>query len=876
MRWNPARHDAHGGMRRSDSANVALGFDLGETEQSIPDRFAKVVTRFPDRAAVRAHDMSLSFGQLDAASNDVAQRILAVRGEAPEPVCLLIDQGVDLVTAILGTLKAGKMYLALDPRRSAAELKHFVEHSGAELIVCDAPNQRLADELATEPRAVMTLDAAHPGSPGPGPRLRLSPERPAYIFYTSGSTGLPKGVFDSHRNVLHNVMRYTKTLDIRPLDRLSMIQSCSFSGTVSSLFGALLNGASVHPFDLHGKGVDAMAKWLAREEITIYHSVPTIFEQLAAVAPPLPKLRLIRLEGDRTEPRHLLRFQEIFGPDVALVNGLGATETGIVRQFFVHHGDAVPEAVVPIGHAVPDMSIRLLDEQGCDVEPGEVGEIAVVSRYLALGYWRQQDRTAEAFRPDPQDPELRIYRTRDIGRLLPDGCLEYLGRKDFQNKLRGISIDLPAIEAALNRQPVVDRALVTVREDRPGAQRLVAYFTTDDARQVNVSDLRRALAKSMPDAMIPSRYAILKAFPLDKNGKVDRRALPAPGQERPELDTPFVAPETTRQKMIAACFAEVLGLDEVGLNDNFFELGGDSLLATELLFLIDDRLDILCPSDFLYTAPTIAEIERTIDAAPEAGDIVPLMPGGSRASLFCLHSTSGHVLEYRQLANLIGSDHPVFGVQRRDLMTTRRGSLPRLDDMATSAVAAILRVQPEGPYHLCGNCFGGLLALEVARQLRAAEREVELVALLDTRFPSSMRSAISPRRATGVFLAEALRLPVGEMADNILARLRNYVGRVRRKATKATRLVAARIAGADSNTGGGAAVRAPFRPSPYDGPVVLFVPGEPDDRRYWQAVLPQLQVVQIGDGIVTARRPHLVSDPHVRELANTLRQLMGN
>ena len=858
---------------------VGLDFDLSETEQSIPDRFEKVVAQYPERLALRAGETSFSYRELDAASDAVAIRLLEMAGGEAEPVCLIAGQGAELVTAILGTLKAGKIYLALDPSHPRAELTHIVEHSRAQLFICDAANLSITANLARPGQGILDLASIGMRPSGSGPMPKLSPDRLAYIFYTSGSTGAPKGVMDCHRNVLHNVMRYTRSLDIGPADRLSMIQSSAFSGTVSSLFGALLNGAAIFPFDLQTHGVEAMAGWLVREEITIFHSVPMIFEQLSAAVQTPPQLRLIRLEGDRTEPRHLVRYQERFGPHTAVVNGLGATETGLVRQFFFAHGDKTPPSAVPIGYPVADMDIRLLDEAGREVPVGEIGEIAVASRYLATGYWRRPEATEDAFRPDPADLQRRIYRTRDLGRMLPDGCLEYLGRADLQAKLRGVRVDLPAIEAALSSEACIDRALVTVREDRPGVQRLVAYLVNARGTEIAIPALRRTLSRLLPAVMMPSRFVILDHIPLDRNRKVDKRALPPPGRERPELDTPYVAPTTDRQKAIATCFSEILAVDFVGLNDDFFELGGDSLLATELLLMVDKRMRILCPSDFLYSAPTVAGMDRRLESETHVGNLQRLQPEGNLPPLFCIHGTSGYVLEYRDLARLIGPDRPVYGIQNRNIIAPGRGDAPHgVEEMASAAATEIIRAQRRGPYNLCGNCLGGLVALETARRLRAMGNEVGFLGLIDTGLPKGIVRGFGPLKSMRDYREELARVPSREMIGFVFFRLRQYLDRIKRRGLQHMHLFAAkkgvprtfnRIASPENEPQ--RLSLAHFRPKPYDGTVTLFSPGLPDKRAEWRDILPDLRVVDVGGSFPIGRRPHLVGEPHVREFANVLR-----
>src|SRR4030095_2694489 len=287
----------------------------------------------------------------------------------------------------------------------------------------------LARAVAGE-AAVLVAETLDGRGAGEAPGLVISPDAGAYIFYTSGSTGRTKGVLDTHRSVLHNVMRYTNTLHLAADDRLTLLQGPAFSGAVSSLFGALLNGAACFPFDVGREGADRLPTWLAAECITIYHSVPALFRQVAPHGGALPALRLVRLEGDGASPRDLALLQRHFTRDCVLVNGLGATECGLVRQFFFTPAHPLPEGVVPIGEAVEDMEIAVVGEDGRPVPSGAVGEITVRSRYLAAGYWRRPELTAERFSDAGTERGLRVYRTGDAGRWRADGMLEHLGRPE--------------------------------------------------------------------------------------------------------------------------------------------------------------------------------------------------------------------------------------------------------------------------------------------------------------------------------------------------------------------------------------------------------------------------------------------------------------
>ncbi len=621
--------------------NAYEPFPRAALDGSLPARFAQQVVRRGDRLAVKMGGESLSYDALDRAANRVAHAVLDALGAGHEPVALLLPQSVRQISAVLGTLKAGKLYVPLDPAHPEPRLPDVIEDAEARLVLTITAHAELARRIA--PRAkVVALDA--PGLPGieTPPPVDVRPDAGAYIFYTSGSTGRPKGVLDTHRNVLHNVMRYTNTLHLGADDRLTLLQGPTFSGAVSSLFGALLNGAAIFPFDVAHDGAHRIAEWLASEAITVYHSVPALFRLAAGGDRPLPALRVIRLEGDRATPGDLALFRERFGPDCVLVNGLGATECGLVRQFFFTTRDPVPEGVVPIGGPVEDMEAVVLDEAGAPAAPGERGEIAVRSAYLAVGYWKQPALSAERFLVEPGRPDTRLYRTGDLGRLRPDGMLELLGRRNGDVKVRGQRIEVAEVEAALLALPGVAEAVALVREEEPGAPRLVAYLVPASGGTLHASELRRALAPRVPEVMVPSAFVVLDRLPLDGNGKVDRRALPPPPGSSPVSGpSPRPAPRTPRETEIAPMWTAVLGVDDVGVEDDFFDLGGNSLLAALLLARTRTAWGVDVPLSAFIERPTIAGLAHAIEAAPRETAVlrpavgpIPRLPRSGGGDLF--------------------------------------------------------------------------------------------------------------------------------------------------------------------------------------------------------------------------------------------------
>jgi len=567
-----------------------VGFDRRELQQSIPQRFEAIVRAHGERLAVLHGGDTQTYAALNRCANRVARALVARWPHRQASVALMIEQGPALIAGVLGVLKADDIYVPLDPSYPTARLRFMLESSGARMILADAANLPRARALATEACVVLEVERALAAGDVHDLGVATSPDALAYIFYTSGSTGTPKGVADTHRNVLHNVMRYTNGLHICPDDRMSLVQSASFSGAVSSLFGALLNGAASCPYDVARAGVQGLGAWLADAGVTIYHSVPVLFRHLVAAGGTFPSVRVIRLEGDRSTPADLELFKRHFAPPCVLVNGLGATECGLVCRFVVTHDTALLTSTVPIGEPVEDMRVHLLDDDGRDVPPGEIGEIAVTSRYLVPGYWRRPDLTARAFTTDPLDPELRTYRTGDMGRWLSDGCLEHLGRRDFQPKVRGHRVEVEAAEAALVGSGLVREAVVAVREDRPGEPVLVAYVVPSDGAAVSVGELRSVLAATVPAHSIPARFAMLDL-----------------------LDVPHVTARTTTQATLVAIWQDVIGIRPIGVRDPFLELGGDSIMAVQVIARIAAELGAVLAPRALLATPTIERLAEVVE-----------------------------------------------------------------------------------------------------------------------------------------------------------------------------------------------------------------------------------------------------------------------
>jgi amino acid adenylation domain-containing protein len=590
-------------------------FTKAEIEQSIPARFEQQVREYPDRLAIKTRSHALTYAELNQVANRVARAILALRGRGEEPIALLLDKDAPLIATIFGVLKAGKIYVPLDLSFPRDRLTAMLEEVQAGVIVTDDAHCALAQTLAPAGCQVLNIEAIKAGYATENVDLAVTPDTLACILYTSGSTGRPKGVVHNHRTILHLIAHYTNSLRISTDDRLTLLYPCGTMGGLRDTFSALLNGASLHPFDIQEEGLEAMAGWLIGEEITILNAVVTLFRHFVGTLTGMerfPTLRLVKFGGEQAARRDVELFKRYFPAGCLLYLGLGTTETFSFGEYWIDTGTPVTWDVAPAGYTVEDLEVLLLDEDGTAVGVNQVGEIAVRSRYLALGYWHRPDLTRASFLPDPRGGDARIYRTGDLGRLRPDGCLEHLGRKDFQVKIRGHRVEVAEIERVLLGHEAVKEAVVVSRGTPAGDPCLVAYLIPAQSPPPSISALRRVVQAQLPGYMVPAAFVFLDALPLTPNGKVDRRALPAPDPLRPKLDTPFVAPRTPVEEELAGIWAAVLGLDQVGIHDNFLELGGHSLLAAQIVTRVRDIFHLEVPLRTLLEAPTVADMAVVI------------------------------------------------------------------------------------------------------------------------------------------------------------------------------------------------------------------------------------------------------------------------
>jgi amino acid adenylation domain-containing protein len=599
----------------TQATRTFIDFENSAIEQSISARFEQQVARYPQSLAVVAGESQWTYTALNRLANRIARAILAYLGAGEEPVALLFEQGALVIAAILGVLKAGKIYMPLDPTDPYTRMGSMLEDSQAKLLLTNAKHLSQARQLAQAGQRVLDCDDLDAGVATGNLDLSISPQTRVFILYTSGSTGRPKGVLHSHRNILVEARNYTNYARLCSEDRLTLWHSCSYANSVRNMYGALMNGAALFPYDLATEGFTSLSTWIGAHGITVINTLPTTFRSFCQTLAPdatFPTLRILRLGGEAINREDVKRFQRHFSPRCVLMHAMGSTETLDTRYYSITHGWHGSESKIPAGYAVPDKEVLLLDETGREIGPGQVGEIAVRSKYLAPGYWRRPELTEAAFIPDPRGGEERLFLTGDLGTMRLDGCLMHMGRKDFQVKIRGYRVEVAEIEAALLGLDSIKAAAVNVTTDDAGEQRLMACLVPAADAAPIVSELRRKLAQTLPDYMIPSVFVFLETLPLLPNGKIDRRALPAPDHRRPALNVLYVAPRTPVESGLARMWAEVLDVEQVGIHDNFLELGGDSLRATRVLTRVIETFRVELSIRALFDMPTVARMAELI------------------------------------------------------------------------------------------------------------------------------------------------------------------------------------------------------------------------------------------------------------------------
>jgi len=715
-----------------------------DTERSILERLARVAAALPEAPALVLPGRTLSYAALARESGRLARAILAARAARDEAAALLVPFASE-VPALLGALLAGRAYGALDPSAPDAALEAAAATIAPGVIVTTEALRPRAHRLGAEVVLLPSGEAPdEPPDPAPDEAARAGPDDVASIIVTSGSTGAPKGVERSHRAILHRARLFARDHAVGPGDRVALLHSCRFGAAEVDVMGALLSGAALVPYDARAHGFLPLGDWLGEQGITHVHPpIPILRRLLHLRREPLraPRLRLVALGGEPLFAADAALCARLLPRGARLEHRFSATETGPIAARLFDPAEPVEGPLVPVGRPVDGRRVLLLDAEGRPVPEGEVGEVVVLGRTMARGYRGDPEATRARFEGAPGSPDRRC-RTGDLARRLPSGELVYEGRGDRLVKVRGQRVSLSLVEAALLAGEGVTEAAAVLAADASGEARVEAFIA---GRAADPDEVRRALRRRLPDAMVPGRVVRLAAIPLTASGKLDRAAL--------ERAAPANAPAAATEGSIAAVWAAVLDRPTAAPDEDFFASGGDSLLAAELCARVSLRIGRPVHVSVLAGAPTLAAFTAALEvpAAPAGARIVTLASGGAGLPLFCVHGLDGGVGPFTALARRLAGSHPVHALTIGDV-EGRAPAPGSIEAMAGRYLAEMRAARPRGPYALLGYCMGGVVALEIARRLLAEGERVVLLAIADLRRAPSL----SARDSLGRALSDAL------------------------------------------------------------------------------------------------------------------------
>ncbi|MEP6653308.1 MAG: amino acid adenylation domain-containing protein [Myxococcales bacterium] len=870
----------------ADRHRMTTGADSGEASYPLTPvhrLFEDQARTQPNRCAATFKDQGITYAELDHRSNQLAHHLLShgVTRGIPVAVCLL--PSFDVLVALLAVFKAGGIYLPLDPTHPEALLASILDEAQPPLVLTQS---RLGALTSRDRFSHFYFDRDWPAvetQPTTSPDAGVTLEHPAYQLYTSGTTGKPKGVVATHANLAHYIHVAQQKYGFRADDRFCSLARYTFSISMFELVSPLCCGGSLCLLERDDVlAPDRLARTL--EQVTVVHAGPSLMGNLfrylrgnPSAPRSFPRMRHASSGGDLVPPSVMEEMKAVFeNAEIFVI--YGCTEISCMGTTYpVTRDTTVARSLV--GRPFPDVAVRLLDAHLELVPFGVVGEICFAGKGVVPGYFKRPELTAEKF----IDREgRRFYRTGDMGRLHPDGNLEILGRRDFQVQVRGIRIELAGIENTIRELGLAVQCAVLVKKLDEFDVRLVAFLVNPQDPEGGITSLRWALAKRLPDYMLPQSLVVLDALPLTANGKLDRKALDdLPWQSPPPLTAATspaaaarVAARDGVERNIAAAFSTCLGVreDAFGIDDNFFDLGGHSLLAVMLLDQLENKLGITLPPDVLFEHATVRALAAHSQGS-FTSDPRPILLNANKdgPTLFVLVGV--HL--YRELARHLEPHYSVRAVYagRELVMFDSPDRAPSVDELAREYVTIIRRHQPVGPYRLVGMSFGGIVAYEVARQFRQAGQEIAFLGLLDAVLPERglRRRAAQLARLSGLsagHLGELLTARAHRLVKALVDRgapkdargdFQKYHGEARLLPLEDQRQEAYRLATEDYVS----------RMGQFVGNVTLVVAAErmkmvllQSPCLGWSDVVPGIRVRN-----VSADHLRLLENPHVREVA---------
>ena len=702
--------------------------------------FDEVAAKHADRTAVELLDQKLNYRELQQRVHAVSNALIGMGVKPGEPVGLCMDRSFDMVVAMLATLRSGGCFVPFDPAYPADRLAFMFSDTDVKVMLTQ---RHLVNALPKHNARNIFLDEVKGSAAAAMPKT--SPDAPAYIMYTSGSTGTPKGVVVPHRAIVR-LVREQNFVSFGPDLCWLQLSNISFDASTLEIWGALLNGGRLVLQAQQKPTLPEICDTIAKHKVTSVWFTVGLFNML--VDEQLDRLRGLKhilTGGDVLSVPHVKKALKALGPNV-LINGYGPTENTTFTCCFPINSEASITDSVPIGFPLNNTTIHVLDEQRNPVPVGRKGELYTGGDGVALGYWKRDDLSAEKFIDDPFSGKsgAKLYRTGDIVKWQADGSIAFIGRADGQVKVRGFRIELGEIENALNDLPGVNDKVVVARQDGPGEKQLACYVVPSEAHKGTQDALlnivREHLRAKLPGYMVPTGFVVMNELPLTANGKIDRRALPAPTAQTSALKAEHVAPRNNIERMLASIWGRVLNASDIGIHDDFFDLGGHSLIGIQLLGQVEQQFNKTLPLKSLFEAPTIAQFAELLKGEGAAHDwknLSLVQPEGDGLPLFCVHGDEASHF----IPKYLGNTRPFYAFfhQGED---GKRIEHTSVESIAAHFIREMKQARPKGPYLLTGYSFGGIVAYEMAQQLTAAGDEVPLLAVFDTYAPGLHPEAI--------------------------------------------------------------------------------------------------------------------------------------
>jgi amino acid adenylation domain-containing protein len=704
----------------------------------IHEFFEDQVRRTPDAIAVIHQDRKLTYAELNAQSNQIAH-LLMKWGMGPDRlVGISMERSVEVIIAVLGALKAGAACVPLDPTYPRDRLTFMLTDSALPVLLTQ---ERVGATLPFPAENMMCIDSllnANPAAVHGNPPRMAQPQNLSYVIYTSGSTGTPKGVALPHRTLTNLVNWQQSHVRIGLGDRVLQFAPLSFDVFFQEVFSTLSSGGTlVIPVEELRRDPAGLLQFLQEQGIS-HLFLPFVALQSLAEASEgasVPALREVITAGEQLRITPLIAsfFENL--PGCRLHNHYGPSETHVVTSYTLAGPPASWPMLPSIGRPIANTQVYILDQHLQPVPIGVSGELYLGGDCLARGYLNREELTNQKFVPDPfsDDPKARLYKTGDLARYASTGDIDFLGRADDQVKIRGFRVELGEVEAALGKLRGVQQTSVVIRQSTSGTKRLVAYVVFSRGSCYTTGEMRQYLKGVLPEYMVPASFVTLSALPLTSSGKINRRALPPPEEDRPDLASALISPRNPVELQLAQLWEKVLEIHPIGIRDNFFDLGAESLQAARLFARISKRFGKNLSPSSLFEAPTIEAQARLLSRQEKVKQwscLVPIQTQGSHPPLFCVHGGAGTILFFNDLARHLGQDYPLYGFQAQGLYDIAPPHT-KIEQMATQYVKEMRTIQPEGPYHIVGYCSGAVIAFDMVRQLEQEGHSVALLASIN-------------------------------------------------------------------------------------------------------------------------------------------------